>query len=373
MPPAAPKMFASMFTMCCFLTFGYCLTTIVYFAADPDASFFIGYWPLLGLLWLPCFGVAHYLHLKAQKPRRSVMMACIFGPAVTYFLMGWSMLHTATRLHTLLRSSDCAHHELFKDFQASALAARKFHNNCLRKTGERLLIQYCPGYDEMIEKDDNEKYWTYLNYAEHNYGCAGWCNANQEPAMWTYQGFNDSCAVALANTMNSKIGGMAFQMMIYSICVVGIFLFWIEVMSGTLKAVERGEELPTNTGKWERDAMHRAAVGAKSAFWKAEHAAENAFHRAEHAAQNAFHRADVAAHDAWARHQQAQQASAQSAAPLPHPRLGAPANQASTMAPGQPYNPPPSMGPSNPAYNPPPSMPFVPPASSAAPLAEAVN
>lgn len=241
---ASPKMFASMFSMSVFLIFGYCLTTICYLAYDPDARFFIGRWPLWGLLWVPLFGVAHWWHLKQQRPSRSVMMACVFGPASTYFIIGWVILHRATRLHTVLRSSDCSRTEEFKDFNEAALAARAFHDKCLAKSNEPLLIHYCPGYEDEKAVGKNEQTWEYLKYAEHNYGCAGFCNVKGDPSMWTYQGYQDSCAAATANVMKTKVAALAFQMMVYDIIVVVMFLLWIEIMSPTLKAIERDIPLP---------------------------------------------------------------------------------------------------------------------------------
>jgi hypothetical protein len=228
-----------MFTMSVFLLFGYCLTTIIYFAYDPDARFFIGRWPLWGLIWVPLFGLAHWWHVKKAKPVRSVMMACVFGPATTYFIIGWCVLHAATHLHTVLRSSDCSRTAEFKEFNEAALAARKFHNKCLASSQEQLLIHYCPGYEDEKAVDNREETWEYLKYAEHNYGCAGFCNVDGDPSMWTYQGYQDSCAAATANVMRSKIGALAFQMMVYSIIVVVMFLLWIEVMGPTLKALEK--------------------------------------------------------------------------------------------------------------------------------------
>lgn len=241
---ASPKMFASMFTMSVFLIFGYCLTTICYLAYDADSRFFIGRWPLWGLLWVPLFGVAHWWHLKKQRPVRSVMMACVFGPATTYFIIGWVVLHTATHLHTVLRSSDCSRTDEFKQFNKAALAAREFHNKCLAESNEPLLIHYCPGYEDEKAVDDRAQTWEYLKYAEHNYGCAGFCNVAGDPSMWTYQGYQDSCAAATAGVMRAKIAALAFQMMVYSIIVVVMFLLWIEVMSPTLKAIEREAPLP---------------------------------------------------------------------------------------------------------------------------------
>lgn len=240
----SPRMFASMFSMSVFLIFGYCLTTICYLAYDPDARFFIGRWPLWGLLWVPIFGIAHWWHLKRQRPSRSVMMACVFGPATTFFIIGWVVMHRASRLHTVLRSSDCSRAAEFKEFNDAALAARAFHNKCLEGTKEPLLIHYCPGYEDEKAVDNRAQTWEYLKYAEHNYGCAGFCNVAGDPSMWTYQGFQDSCASATANVMKSKVAALAFQMMVYNIFVVVTFLIWIEIMTPTLKAIDRGEQLP---------------------------------------------------------------------------------------------------------------------------------
>jgi len=176
-----------MFTMSVFLIFGYCLSTICYLAYDPDARFFIGRWPLWGLAWVPIFGLAHWYHLRKQKPVRSVMMACVFGPATTYFIIGWVVLHKATHLHTVLRSSDCSRTDEFKQFNEAALAARAFHNKCLKNSQEQLLIHYCPGYEDEKAEDNRAQTWEYLKYAEHNYGCAGFCNVAGDPSMWTYQ------------------------------------------------------------------------------------------------------------------------------------------------------------------------------------------
>jgi hypothetical protein len=257
-PVQSPKMFASMFTMSVFLTFGYCLTTLIYLAWDPDSRFFIGRWPLWGLLWVPVWAGAHYYHVTKKKPLRSVMMLCVFGPAATYFIIGWIVLHEATHIHTVLRSSDCSRSEEFKEFNDGALAARAFHNKCLANSKEALLIHYCPGYEDERDVDNRAQTWEYLKYAEHNYGCAGFCNVAGDPSMWTYQGFQDSCASATANVMKAKVAALAFQMMVYNIIIVVMFLGWIEVMSPTLKAVERGESLPErskyNWPKWSMKA-----------------------------------------------------------------------------------------------------------------------
>jgi len=196
------------------------------------------------MLWVPLFALAHWWHLKKSRPQRSVMMGCVFGPAATYFIIGWVVLHKATHLHTVLRSSDCSRTEEFKDFNKAALAARSFHNKCLKDTKQQLLIHYCPGYEDEKAVDNRAQTWEYLKFAEHNYGCAGFCNVAGDPSMWTYQGYQDSCAAATANVMRTKIAALAFQMMVYNIIVVVMFLLWIEVMSPTLKALDRGESLP---------------------------------------------------------------------------------------------------------------------------------
>lgn len=238
-----PMMYADMFTFSCFLLFGYHFVTTWYLSFDPDVAFFIGQWQLLGLLWAPLFGVAHFLHVRRKQPWRGLMMACIFPAAATFFVIAWGLLFKAERIGMLLRSAECTRAPEVQELHLAALAAREFHKRCLEAAApEYKLIQFCNGYDEMLKESGHQAGWEYLSYAEHNYACAGFCNEDAEPSMWTYQGYQDTCAVAVANVFETKVAKLCYQEIFVAVLQGCLFLAWIELMSPTLRALERGEK-----------------------------------------------------------------------------------------------------------------------------------
>lgn len=237
-------MYASMFTLALFLMFSYLFVGIIYLCFDRDSAYFIGRWPLISLIWVLIFGVAHAYHVKNKRPSRQLMMGMVFPAAVTFFLVFWLIMHTSERITHLLNSAECTRAAELRELHRAALDARAFHAQCLNATGEHRLIHYCPGYEEALNEGSHERNWNYLRSMEYAYGCAGFCNPDQEIAMWTYQGFQDTCANSVANVMKSKVSSTSFRLMMYSVVVIFGFLAWIELLIPSIKATERGESLP---------------------------------------------------------------------------------------------------------------------------------
>jgi len=203
------------------------------------------------------------LHQRIGRPSRSLMMAYVFPAAAVFFLVAWTMLFRSQRISMLLRSAECTRAPELHELHVGALAAREFHKSCLEKSKpEYKLIQYCEGYEEELKTTEHKRSWEYLFYAEHNYGCSGFCNENQEPSMWTYQGYQDTCAVAVSNTMESKVASLCHQMIFVDVMIVICFMCWNEIMSATLRAVEKGEYHPMDEATFARTARTDKSYGA---------------------------------------------------------------------------------------------------------------
>lgn len=243
-----PKLYADMFTFGSFLLFGYHFVTIWYLSVDPDVVYFIGQWQLLGLFWMPLLIIIHVIHARHGTPWRALMMWCVLPACATFFIIGWGLLFKAERLSMLLRSPECTRAPMTEALHAADVAARQFHKECLVESApEYKLIQFCYGYEDALNENENNKAgWEYLSLVEHNYGCAGFCNPEQEPAMWTFQGYEDTCAVAIANAFQSKVASLCYQQLFVAVLEAVLFLIWIELMVPTLKAIERGEAIDEN-------------------------------------------------------------------------------------------------------------------------------
>lgn len=236
-----PSMYASMFTMACFLIFGFPLFSSVYLCADLDVQVWIGYWPLVGLLWVLVFLLAHFMHLRYQRPKKSLMMACMFAPSVWFFFAGWLLLAESTHYYTVFRGAGCAEGMGSPEVVAlndAYLEAKAFHARCLDHEGKQnILIHYCAGYERAESQlKGGDWQWEYLRYAEKNFGCAGFCG-NMQPTLWTFQGIaKDGCSAAVGNIMATKVHEIAVRLMAYSVIVVIAFLLWIEIIGPSLNA-----------------------------------------------------------------------------------------------------------------------------------------
>merc|ERR1719473_1849181 len=153
------SMYASMFTLGVFITFGFPLGALCFLANDRDFQYWIGTWPFWCLLWVPVWLIAHVRHLKHGRPKKSLMMACMFLPASTFFLSGWRVMTEATYRDAVLKASDCNRHPDIARLHKSYMDAREFRDECAAspKDGRKMwqigtLLQYCDGFEKAQEK-----------------------------------------------------------------------------------------------------------------------------------------------------------------------------------------------------------------------------
>lgn len=224
------RLFASSLTCALFCVFMYPMLTTWHLAADENVRFWIGWYPLWSLLLPVGWILAHFYHVSIGQGKRSVLMSCVIIPCVVFFLIGGSVLFQATHVVDGLLTADCPHFRAIRPVEQAFQDAAAVLDKCQEEKPEAIL-QNCQQYIDEYDLDNHARQWQYLEFVEANYNCHGFCKARQE-GLWSRGAVtNDACAVSVASVLRGRVQHAAWQLMMYNIIVLFVFLGWLSFIT----------------------------------------------------------------------------------------------------------------------------------------------
>jgi len=224
------RLFASSLTCALFCVFLFPMLTTLHLQADENVRFWIGNYPLLALLLPVGWLAAHFYHVSLGRGKRSVLMACVIIPCVVFFLIGGSILFQATHVVDGLLTRDCPHFRAIRPVEQAFQDAAAVLKQC-RKEKPGAILQNCAQYIDEYDLENHKYNWGYLQFVEANYNCHGFCTSRAD-GLWSKGGAtNDACAVSVASVLRGRVQHAAWQLMMYNIIVLFVFLAWLSFLS----------------------------------------------------------------------------------------------------------------------------------------------
>lgn len=183
-----------------------------------------------------------YYPLRGNK---FIMLSSLLVPCILLFLFANIVLTISFDKSAQLAASDCEDSPLkekrvlqghwfaaYEGFLGCITATVKRHPDVLTMgTGFQLYrFQECEEYPVLL--GEHQLQWNYLRMLEDTLACSGWCARSslpgvkgapappQGPPLWTFQGVNDGCALAMSQVFDDKIKYVALQVIVYIIVVL---------------------------------------------------------------------------------------------------------------------------------------------------------
>lgn len=245
------KLFASTFTGACCAVFLFPFTTTLHLAADPNVVYWLGYYPWVVLLVPALIAGVHIYHVWKQQAIRPLIMAAMIVPCVLFFLVGGCLLFQATHIIDGLVTSDCTSFRAVRATQLAYNDAAAVLADCRAQQPDAVLPE-CQKYVDEYGLPGHGDHWQYLRYVEENYGCSGFCQA-AESGLWTgkpqagcvntphapgCEQHRDGCAMMVASALRGRVQHSSWQLMMYSIFVLFIFLGWMAAIGRKMQSPE---------------------------------------------------------------------------------------------------------------------------------------
>jgi len=264
-------MFGSAFLFANFAIFLWPLVVLWQLAFDTSMTFWFGHY-LMAIFVIPVLFLSIYgWQVRAGKPINAGMTVAICFPALLLAGMGIALYMQANSLVDDIQSKGCDNVDTATgELQHSYATAKNFYACCQVKYGNAAFdeichdeginlpavipenvplieIQHCPGYYDMTVRNAHAKKWSYLQYLESNYMCAGFCS--RDISLWTTQEFaSPTCGYALEIIMQAKIANAGFMVIIYSIIVAVLYGVWFSFNGKALKELQGKGGLLSNEG-----------------------------------------------------------------------------------------------------------------------------
>lgn len=235
-------MFATVFTFACFLMYIFPLLSAWHVGFDGNVMFWIG---LTAFLWLllpiPILFIVNFvMQLRNPRPKRSMILACLVVPCVSFFLIGGILKFQSGAIETKLGGRDCATWPRMRALDLSWQQANSFLEGCRAANpafGSGLLIQTCPGYEDHMWDTGNNEFWPYLQFLEANYGCVGFCKSEGSP-LWSRPAPvlrpPDACSASVSSVLRTKVKLVAMQLMSFSLMCLFVSLAWMSFFGNTV-------------------------------------------------------------------------------------------------------------------------------------------
>lgn len=202
------------------------MVKMAFIAANPNVQYWIGYWPTyLAYLPLAFIFVAYVIHRINRLPSKFASLIGLLGPAVMLLVGGYKVSVSALTLSSAFQSTDCVTNPQMYQLGVSWRAAADFKKDC-KGAGTTSTIDECDGYEDMLVKNPD---WKYLSYLESTTGCGGWC----DPAstLWVYPGgVQDPCSSAAGEALDTQVLYPSVQVAIYDILIVFLTTVGIAIL-----------------------------------------------------------------------------------------------------------------------------------------------
>eukprot|EP00406_Dinophysis_acuminata_P003846 CAMPEP_0179224634 /NCGR_PEP_ID=MMETSP0797-20121207/7889_1 /TAXON_ID=47934 /ORGANISM="Dinophysis acuminata, Strain DAEP01" /LENGTH=331 /DNA_ID=CAMNT_0020931617 /DNA_START=68 /DNA_END=1059 /DNA_ORIENTATION=+ len=246
--PGFLSMFPAAFSLFCAVLFLVPISSAFHLSQDRNVQYWIGDWGDCTILLPVLFLIAFYIHTRLRVPNWSIILVCLFVPAVVLLIFGDVVASMASDQAEQLFSTDCDTSDGKRSLENSWKEASILYSECLRETravllahGENLTVeaalakfrfQDCSEYHEKAPQ--HKRHWDYLWYLEEEQRCSGWC-AHGRP-LWTYKQVEDSCSVAVSQVFSKKVERAAKQIVTYTLGIL-VFVILLLIPEGGIRCI----------------------------------------------------------------------------------------------------------------------------------------
>jgi len=234
--------FAGVLTSVAFTIYALPLASCVMLGFDRYTVLPMGRYPLVALGVLPLVFFVYIRQRKLPTPNHSLATILAVTPAALFFVLGFAIMLQSQNIADRLNSSGCASVGSTERLVHHATEAAEFHRLCSKGLAEdeRVLIQTCPGYEDMLAVDkDRETDWAILKQMENDFFCAGFCEppAGQDvQPLWTFTGTKvEPCGVMVAMHLRSYTRATGSQIFWFGGAVLIAYWFWTTLFWSAIK------------------------------------------------------------------------------------------------------------------------------------------
>jgi len=236
--------FAGVLTSVAFAIYALPLASCVMLGFDRYTALPMGRYPLIALGVLPLVFFVYIRQRKLPTPNHNLATILAVTPATVFFVLGFAIMLQSQNIADRLNSSGCPYVPSTERLVHHAAEAAEFHRLCSKGLAddERVLIQTCPGYEDMLSVDeDRATDWAVLKQMEHDFFCAGFCepppSAGPVQPLWTFTGTKvEPCGVMVAMHLRSYTRATGSQIFWFGGAVLIAYWFWTTLFWSAIKA-----------------------------------------------------------------------------------------------------------------------------------------
>jgi hypothetical protein len=217
------------------------LASCLMLSLETWTAMFLGRYMLVALAVIPFLFVVYARQRRQPNPNFGLTTLVAVGPGIIFFLLGFTIMLHASNVADRLNSSQCVFLPGMEKFVHYAEEASEFHRKCAGslENDERVLITTCPGYQDMLEQDDDRAWsWGMLKEMEREFVCAGFCGRGNVP-LWNFSGrMTEPCNMMVSMKLRAYTKTTGAQIFSFGCAAMIIFwgwavLFWDQVKSAT--------------------------------------------------------------------------------------------------------------------------------------------
>jgi hypothetical protein len=222
--------YAGVMTSIAFSIYALPLASCLMLSFETWTAMFLGRYMLVPVAVIPFLFIIYTRQRRQANPNFGLTTLNAVGPGILFFLLGFTIMLHANGLADRLNSSECIHVPGMEQFVHYAQEATEFHRKCAGgdlKEDERVLITTCPGYDDMLEQDEDRAWsWTKLTEMERDFFCAGFCGSGSVP-LWTFSGrMTEPCNMMIAMKLRSYTKTTGAQIFAFGCAAMSIYWVW---------------------------------------------------------------------------------------------------------------------------------------------------
>jgi len=231
--------YAGVMTSIAFSIYALPLASCLMLSFETWTAMFLGRYMLVAVAVVPFLFIVYTRQRRQPNPNFGLTTLVAVAPGILFFLLGFTIMLHASGTADRLNSSECIFVPGMEKFVHYAQEATEFHRKCAGSldNDERVLITTCPGYDDMLEQDDDRAWsWGKLREMERDFFCAGFCGSGSVP-LWTFSGrMTEPCNMMIAMKLKAYTKTTGAQIFSFGCAAMLIYwmwslLFWDQVKS----------------------------------------------------------------------------------------------------------------------------------------------
>lgn len=234
--------YAGVMTSVAFSIYALPLASCIMLGFETWTAMFLGRYMLAALAVIPLLFFVYTRQRQRQTASLPITALCAIGPGILFFLLGFTIMLHAGSTADRLNSSECIFVPGMEKFVHYAREATEFHKKCSGdlEEGERVLINTCPGYDDMLEQDEDRAWsWGKLKEMERDFFCAGFCGTGEVP-LWSFSGRKtEPCNLMIGMKLRAYTKTTGTQIFSFGCAVMLVFWMWSVLFWDQVKAPSR--------------------------------------------------------------------------------------------------------------------------------------